>query len=343
MRRVRRDTGNVAVITALMMTTLLGAGALIIDIGVTLARGAELQSDADASALAIAQGCAEYAVDASNPVCSTTLADEYLGAMDDVTYDLVTAYEGKAGRITVTGSTTSTASGFGRVLGYDTYDVSVRATARWGPLLADDAVFPLALCKGPSFEPDEPVLLVLDASGTSSPPCDGVLPTVESFGWATPDDTDTCTRDVVLVPPTLLDSGPAEDPPTVGNCGTVIDEWFASVANGDPAEDRTKVLAVIDRSLEGPSGSPAHALIAFEFDGIRLGTRNATLPGKHWVPDDPGSGQPSGVACLEADAQCIRGYVRTWIPPTEGPIADPDITDPSTIDDTTVLHVRLVE
>ena len=52
------DDGAVLVMVALMMTMLLGVGALVIDLGALYVEKRELQNGADAAALAIAQGCA---------------------------------------------------------------------------------------------------------------------------------------------------------------------------------------------------------------------------------------------------------------------------------------------
>ena len=53
-----RDEGAVLIMVALMMTMLLGIGALVIDLGALYVEKRELQNGADAAALAIAQGCA---------------------------------------------------------------------------------------------------------------------------------------------------------------------------------------------------------------------------------------------------------------------------------------------
>ena len=60
MLRLRQDDrGAVAVIVALLMSTvLLGFGAVVVDVGSLQAERRQLQNGADASALAVAQGCA---------------------------------------------------------------------------------------------------------------------------------------------------------------------------------------------------------------------------------------------------------------------------------------------
>lgn len=57
-RAADRDDGAVLIMVALMMTMLLGIGALVIDLGALYVEKRELQNGADAAALAIAQGCA---------------------------------------------------------------------------------------------------------------------------------------------------------------------------------------------------------------------------------------------------------------------------------------------
>lgn len=52
-----RDQGVVLVWVALMLTTLLGVGALVIDLGALYVERRELQNGADAAALAVAQSC----------------------------------------------------------------------------------------------------------------------------------------------------------------------------------------------------------------------------------------------------------------------------------------------
>lgn len=57
MRRMRGDDGAVAVLIALLAVVLLGFGALVIDVGILYAEKRELQTGADAAALAIANEC----------------------------------------------------------------------------------------------------------------------------------------------------------------------------------------------------------------------------------------------------------------------------------------------
>jgi hypothetical protein len=81
MRRLTGDSGAVAVIVGLLAVVLFGFGALVIDVGALYAERSELQSGADAAALAVAQDCAAGACGSA-----TTTSEEYAdaNASDDV-------------------------------------------------------------------------------------------------------------------------------------------------------------------------------------------------------------------------------------------------------------------
>lgn len=59
MRRVKDDSGAVAVIVAVLAVGMFGFGAMAIDIGALYQERRALQTGADASALSVAQGCSE--------------------------------------------------------------------------------------------------------------------------------------------------------------------------------------------------------------------------------------------------------------------------------------------
>ena len=65
MRRLGSDNekGAVSVIVAILLVTLLGFVAIAVDVGVIYSERAQLQSGADASAIAVAQKCAKNTAD----------------------------------------------------------------------------------------------------------------------------------------------------------------------------------------------------------------------------------------------------------------------------------------
>ena len=68
MRRMRDDSGAVAVIVAVLAVAVFGFAALAIDVGALYSERRQLQNGADAAALSVAQGCAEGA-------CATAITD----------------------------------------------------------------------------------------------------------------------------------------------------------------------------------------------------------------------------------------------------------------------------
>lgn len=366
MRTMRREDGNVLVITALLATTLMGFAALAVDVGQLLVRRSSLQTGADAAALAIAKRCAETVVD-TNLACASSavsgLAGEYL---DDNRLDLSgitplvnlrTEHGGRVGTVTVRGSTDQ-APRFAGAIGFtDDQTVTATATARWGPLTAADAIFPLAVCKGALPSIGQAFELAVDPADPAAyaDRCDGA-PDAPSFSWLEPDDPALCTRKVTLLPVSYFNLLSSDNPPSVGGCPAELDEVHRDVADtagchstpregphchgSADAEDRTRDVLVYDAAGGDIDARPAYSLVAIEFTGTRFAGREEVSAGSSgWtdpacVPDDPTSID---------DLQCIRGIVRAHIPPTDGPIVDPALAALPGIENSTVLNVRLVD
>jgi Flp pilus assembly protein TadG len=362
MRRLNHDDGNVAIIVALAMTMLLGFAALSVDLGSALVRRAALQSGADAAALAIAQGCAEEEV-YGTPTCTTAIAQGYFddnapGATPTVPPPtLEISHGGKVGRVTVTGSTTQQPY-FAGALGAGSVNVGATATARWGPLTAADTVFPLVICKGalPPIGDPNPAELVISPEETDPPQCDGA-PGEPPFGWITPDDPAFCEAKITLLPQIYMDVQPADQFPDNPGCQEVLEELSLSVSDqivdhctvkrgchthgpGNP-EDRQRIVAVYDAAA-GLSGSrPAYSLVQLEFRVIKLGTEEAVNPSGTMPTTciDPAVSPPPP----PGERQCFVAFVQQAIPDTDGPIYDPALAALPSIEDTTVLDVRLVD
>lgn len=365
MRSLTDEAGSVAIVVALALTTLLGMAALAVDVGSLLAQRQSLQNGADAAALAIAQQCAEHAVD---PVLhpdpctaeqAAMIADAYFagnspGTVTVAPPSLTVSYAGRIGSITVTGAVASPPI-FARMLNVtDPIDVSARASARWGPMTAVDAAFPIGVCKGALPAVGEGFTLISDPAASGGyDECDGA-PDEPPFGWVPVDDPDLCTSKITLLPPTYLDVTASDDPPETSGCSLEIDELHndidsTAVCHTTPNEplhchgsttaaDRTRVVTVYDPTGGSDGARPSYALVAIEFIGARLDGRASHSAG--------GWSGPCAVADPTTidDLQCIRGIVREYIPPADGPILDPALAAAlPDIDDTTVLDVRLVD
>jgi hypothetical protein len=342
------ERGNVSIIVALMATVLIGIAALAIDVGAMLVRQSQLQAGADAAAMAVARECAGFVV-ALNPAnCNDTQAlatatDYFTRNLPDAAStvgrpEVRTFHEGIAGRVTVSAGTQEPTM-FGWALGAANLEVAANATARWGPLVAVDAVFPLAICKGALPEEDQPVELWSSTSGGEMlGACDGA-PDALPLGWLDPTDTVACDTDITLLPPTYLAVAPSDAPPTGMGCSTTIQRLMDNI--DDPFCDRacrTRVVAVYDAATTAPHR--AYSLVAIQFNGARLGSRLA----KRWWLDWDGICDPAdGPYEQMDDLQCISGVVRRYVPPDDGPIVDLDDLSIAGIDEATVLDVKLID
>ena len=142
-----RDRGAVLVITAFLIVAMLGAAALVIDIGRGYVEKRRLQNGADAAALAVAQECAR------NATCGApmTMADTYADANGSTDIDVTEVCGNGTGLSKCSGSApsgTTGASGWVRVTTENDVTfilapimkaatgstIDADAVAAWGPL-----------------------------------------------------------------------------------------------------------------------------------------------------------------------------------------------------------------
>ena len=149
MNRLRNDRGQAAVLTVIFLVALLGAVAMVLDVGSWFRAQRATQSAADAAALAAAQSLPESTGGAS------ALASEYLGKNGGGTA-LVTFSSKNVANDTVTVKVTRQAPGvFAKIFGINSVDVHAKAAARsgnpdkarWAAPIAVDLQHPLLQCK----------------------------------------------------------------------------------------------------------------------------------------------------------------------------------------------------
>jgi hypothetical protein len=123
---VRSDRGQAAVLTVIFLVALLGAVAMVLDVGSWFRAQRSTQSTADASALAAAHELPE------SPGAANALAAEYLGKNGGGAA-VVTFSSKLLANDTVTVKVTRKAPGvFSKLFGINSVDVHARATARAG-------------------------------------------------------------------------------------------------------------------------------------------------------------------------------------------------------------------
>jgi len=149
MNRLRNDRGQAAVLTVIFLVALLGAAAMVLDVGSWFRAQRSTQSGADAAALAAAHGLPESTGTAS------ALAAEYLGKNGGGTA-LVTFSSKTVANDTVTVKVTRQAPGvFSKIFGINSVDVHAKAAARSGnpdqaryaAPIAVDIKHPMLQCK----------------------------------------------------------------------------------------------------------------------------------------------------------------------------------------------------
>lgn len=132
MRRLRGDTGSVAIVVAVSMIMVIAMAALVVDGGSGYVRGRQLQNAADAAVLAIAQDCAG-------------------GACGNITSTATSYAQSNVGSGSVSASP-SVSSGTATVITSSTVDftfapgskvVTRSATARWGSPIGGTALLPI--------------------------------------------------------------------------------------------------------------------------------------------------------------------------------------------------------
>lgn len=127
MQRLSDDRGAVAVIVALLMVPLLGFAAISIDIAATHAEKQQLQTGADAAALAIAQDCSRDEFSCSTP---QNTAQHFATANSHS--DGTVAHARKTGQRVRVSNEAVREHWFAPVLGIDSTKVHASATAGWG-------------------------------------------------------------------------------------------------------------------------------------------------------------------------------------------------------------------
>jgi Flp pilus assembly protein TadG len=232
--RIRRDErGAVSVIVAVSMVALLGFVAITVDIGALYAERAELQSGADAAALAVAQDCA------ASGTCTTTgptaswlatatttarsLANE--NARDGAT-NIASLASPAQNSVRITTGTRDGSSGagalafvFAPVLGIDSASPTATATAGWGSPAAGPAAIGLAFapCEFALGGPIQVVSIHGGATCSSTSPSGQNLP--GGFGWlAAP--AGTCSTRVDIAVNAIVSSDTGTSLPS--GCGGVL-------------------------------------------------------------------------------------------------------------------------
>lgn len=285
MQRVKDERGAVAVVVALLMVPLLGFAAIAIDVSAMYALRQQLQTGADAGALAIAQDCGRGA-------CGTPSTTAQSLALDNVNRGTPTAAVASrtSAEVTVTNSAVKTHL-FASVLRVDSSNLTVLASAGWGAPTGGSAVLPLAfsqcewIAQTHGGMPTGSTSTVIYLAKTTpvatdcTPPSGNLVP--GGFGWLT------------------TDPGTCRSTSAIG--GIMHSDPGNSVPSGCPASDlqaaqnATVLLPLFDQMAGTGSGATyrIYGYAAFRLTGYHFGAQQY-----NWGTPAPCNGND----------RCIRGY-----------------------------------
>lgn len=203
-RRIAGERGAVSVMVAVSMVVLLGFVALVVDVGLLYAERAELQSGADAAALAVAQECGQGLN--CTPALALPLAQRMAedNAGDGAAQASAPQFTDNTVRVTVTTRDESGAGSlalrFAPVLGADDEaTVSATAVAAWGAPLSGVAVWPVAFAECEFDLSGSAQALTLGAKGGTlcdEYAADGSVNPPGGFGWIGDDKDGSCSQQV---------------------------------------------------------------------------------------------------------------------------------------------------
>lgn len=294
MQRLREDRGVVAVMVALLMVPLIGFAAISVDVAATFAERQQLQTGADAAALAIAQDCARSAapLQCGGPPLVTA---QHFAAVNSNDGEVVARVD--AVPIPSTGKVTVANTGvrehwFAPVLGVNTTDIRTTATAGWGAPTGGTAALPLIFswCEfkiqtGGGL-PSATTPHTIELPKKSGTGCNGPSgnPVPGGFGWVDQDDDDELLCNVTSKIGERLSSDPGKNVPCTA-------DQLAALQNS------TVLLPIFIKA--GGSGTNAwyevYGYAAFKITGYFFGSKYS------WYPP-----------CSQPD-HCIRGYFTQFV------------------------------
>ena len=319
MRRVggqdHAEKGSVSVIVALLLVTLLGFTAIAVDVGVIYSERAQLQSGADASAIALAQKCARDATDAQ---CSTssTLAGSLTNqnALDGMSTVHSIQLDKAARTVSVTtsaketgGKDNSVSLFFANAIGIPSKEVGARSSAAWGSPKAGRTAFPLAFSICQVKDNIGGALQLLQEHGKNANADCNYGPSGAAvqggFGWLV-QDAGKCGGTIDLA---VSEGGSDPGNNAPGNCSTELNRWASEMAAG---RDVIVLLPVFDK-VTGTGAGAIYGMVsfaAFKVTGWKF-SGDSTLP---YTYQNRASTTTGVAAATECRGEC-RGIIGKFV------------------------------
>lgn len=317
MRRLsgNREQGAVSVIVAILLVTLLGFAAIAVDVGVIYSERAQLQSGADASAIALAQKCAK---DATDEQCSTTatlagsLANQ--NALDGMSKVYSIQLDKTARTVAVTtsaketgGKDNSVSLFFANALGIPSKEVGARSSAAWGSPKAGRTAFPLAFSICQVKDNIGGALQLLQEHGKNQNADCNYGPSGAAvqggFGWLV-QDTGKCGGTIDLA---VSEGGSDPGNNAPGNCSDTLTKWATDINAGR----KVTVLLPVFNKVTGTGSGAVYGLVsfaAFDVTGWKF-SGDSTLP---YTFQNRASTTTGVTAATECRGEC-RGIIGKFV------------------------------
>jgi hypothetical protein len=309
------EKGAVSVIVAILLVTLLGFTAIAVDVGVIYSERAQLQSGADASAIALAQKCARDATDAQ---CSTTstlagsLANQ--NALDGMSKVHSIQLDKTARTVSVTtsaketgGKDNSVSLFFANAIGIPSKEVGARSSAAWGSPKAGRTAFPLAFSICQVKDNIGGALQLLQEHGKNQNADCNYGPSGAAvqggFGWLV-QDAGKCGGTIDLA---VSEGGSDPGNNAPGNCSTELNHWASEIAAG---RDVIVLLPVFNK-VTGTGAGAIYGMVsfaAFKVTGWKF-SGDSTLPYTYQNRASTTTGVTSATECR---GEC-RGIIGKFV------------------------------
>ena len=293
MQRLKDDRGAVAVMVALLMVPLIGFAAIAVDVSAMYAQRQQLQTGADAGALAVAKNCAKGACGAPGAMVQTMSEENLNSGTSSASVATLTSSKVTVHNLSVRQNL------FAPIFGVDHNQNTIfaSATAVWGSPSSGTAVLPLAFswCEFqqqtgggvPTGTTEDTIYL---SKSSSNVPVDCTNQsnnlTPGGFGWLRTDGTTTCQSTSAIngdVPVSTGNSVPSGCSPaylkTLLNATILLPLFDAETGTGNNATYRIY-------------GYAAFKLTGYNFGGLYK--------------------EPNPAPCSGSE-RCVRGYFVKYV------------------------------
>ncbi|MFC9350795.1 TadE/TadG family type IV pilus assembly protein [Arthrobacter sp. NPDC057013] len=302
--RIEQERGAAAVLVAVMMLVLMGAGALAVDVGQIYAERAQLQNAADAGAIAIAQAC--HATGCTQSQAEAIAQDLANSNSNDASSKVLQVDMSVANQVTVRTTTRDGTSGagflrqmFSSAVNAPPATVGAHATAAL-EFPTRGSGFPLAISNhcynlSAALATGEVQKISYKPGGTCTGPSGTQIP----GGWGWLDRSSPCVA-TTQNGNNQIGSDPGNNPPT--DCQNVLSGWKATILAGGEVD---VAFPIFDNATNQGQNGQFHIIgyATFKIWGWKFGNNGVY----EFRNTSTSPGMTSALACSGGNNRCVIG------------------------------------